>query len=193
MRPELAYMPPQTVLQLQAPPTSHTQPHRVPPPTTRRLYKLTKVFSGAGGSAEVREGPLSVAEEAKTKAASFQVCVGGGGRGGGIMAGQRRSRQRRRAGRHGQYTYMPCHHGSNCLRMATHIASSRLRHPFPSLPPPNPAPQEHLPLIAAICNPGLRERHWEALAEVVGFEVKRDEVTSLKRLLDHDVATHLAK
>ena len=53
--------------------------------------------------------------------------------------------------------------------------------------------QEHLPLIAAICNPGLRERHWTALADLVGFEIKRDEVTSLKRLLDHDIATHLAK
>lgn len=35
--------------------------------------------------------------------------------------------------------------------------------------------------------------HVQALAEVVGFEIKRDEVTSLKRLLDHDIATHIAK
>lgn len=32
------------------------------------------------------------------------------------------------------------------------------------------------PLIAAVCNPGLRERHWAALAGLVGHEVKRDEV-----------------
>lgn len=36
--------------------------------------------------------------------------------------------------------------------------------------------QENLPLITAICNPGLRERHWGVLAEVVGFDIKRDEV-----------------
>lgn len=36
--------------------------------------------------------------------------------------------------------------------------------------------QDNLPLITAICNPGLRERHWGVLAEVVGFEIKRDEV-----------------
>ncbi len=28
---------------------------------------------------------------------------------------------------------------------------------------------------------------------MVGFEIKRDEVTSLKRLLDHDITAHLAK
>lgn len=33
----------------------------------------------------------------------------------------------------------------------------------------------------------------QALAELVGFEIKRDEVTSLRRLLDHDIAVHLAK
>ncbi|KXZ48211.1 DHC-9 protein [Gonium pectorale] len=90
----------------------------------RRLYKLTKVFSGASGNSEQREAPLAVAEEAKTRVQSFQ---------------------------------------------------------------------EHLPLITAICNPGLRERHWAALADIVGFEIKRDEVTSLKRLLDYDIALHIAK
>ena len=53
--------------------------------------------------------------------------------------------------------------------------------------------QGYLPLISAICNPGLRERHWQQMAEVVGFEIKRDEVTSLKRLLDHDIAAQLSK
>ena len=38
--------------------------------------------------------------------------------------------------------------------------------------------QAYLPLIAAICNSGLRERHWSAIAEVVGFEIKRDEVSA---------------
>lgn len=36
--------------------------------------------------------------------------------------------------------------------------------------------QAYLPLIAAICNNGLRERHWIAIADVVGFEIKKDEV-----------------
>ena len=53
--------------------------------------------------------------------------------------------------------------------------------------------QEHLPLITAICNKGLRERHWQAIAEVAGFEVTRDEVTSLRRLLDNDMADHVQR
>lgn len=60
----------------------------VPP---RRLYKLTKFFSGSSGG-EARAGPLAIAEEGKAKVASFQ---------------------------------------------------------------------DHLPLVTAICNPGLRDRHWQ--------------------------------
>ncbi|GLI65190.1 hypothetical protein VaNZ11_008652 [Volvox africanus] len=90
----------------------------------RRLYKLTKVFSGSSGASEQRDAPLAVAEEAKSRVQSFQ---------------------------------------------------------------------EHLPLITAICNPGLRERHWSALADLVGFEIKRDEVTSLKRLLDFDIEMHITR
>ncbi|KIZ07417.1 Dynein heavy chain 7, axonemal [Monoraphidium neglectum] len=53
--------------------------------------------------------------------------------------------------------------------------------------------QAHVPLLAVICNPGLRERHWEAIAEVAGFEIRKDEVTNLKRLLDNGIADHLNK
>jgi dynein heavy chain len=35
--------------------------------------------------------------------------------------------------------------------------------------------------------------HPQALADVIGFEIKRDEVTSLKRLLDHDIAAHMGR
>eukprot|EP00882_Tetradesmus_deserticola_P025162 GHRQ01027621.1.p1 GENE.GHRQ01027621.1~~GHRQ01027621.1.p1 ORF type:complete len:153 (+),score=49.93 GHRQ01027621.1:136-594(+) len=38
--------------------------------------------------------------------------------------------------------------------------------------------QAYTPLIAAVCNPGLRERHWAATAEIVGLEIKQDEVWS---------------
>lgn len=75
----------------------------------RKLYKLTKTFSGAGSDA--RELPLALAEEGKNKVAAFQ---------------------------------------------------------------------NYMPLINAVCNQGLRERHWAAIADIVGFEVKQDEVSACK-------------
>ena len=51
--------------------------------------------------------------------------------------------------------------------------------------------RQHLPLIAAICNAGLRDRHWAAMSDLVGFELKRDEFTSLQRLLDKRVGEHV--
>ena len=51
--------------------------------------------------------------------------------------------------------------------------------------------QELLPLMTAICNAGLHDRHWEQIAAVVGFDVKPDEVTSLRRLLDYNIQDHI--
>ncbi|KAI8464307.1 MAG: dynein heavy chain and region D6 of dynein motor-domain-containing protein [Monoraphidium minutum] len=53
--------------------------------------------------------------------------------------------------------------------------------------------QAHVPLLVAVCNPGLRDRHWAAVAEAAGFEVHRDEATSLKRLLEGGLAEHVAR
>ena len=50
--------------------------------------------------------------------------------------------------------------------------------------------QKNLPLMSAICNEGLRSRHWTKLSEIVGFEIKKDETTSFSRLLDRQIAVH---
>jgi dynein heavy chain len=34
--------------------------------------------------------------------------------------------------------------------------------------------QQNLPLVTALRNPGMRERHWEKLGAAVGFPVKAD-------------------
>ena len=50
--------------------------------------------------------------------------------------------------------------------------------------------QEHISLLSAICNMGLRPRHWAKLSEAVGFEFKRDDHTSLNRLIDRKIVEH---
>ncbi|CAJ1429265.1 unnamed protein product [Effrenium voratum] len=51
--------------------------------------------------------------------------------------------------------------------------------------------KQHLPLIHALCNPGLRPRHWDEISEVVGFSMERDSAFTLSRVVDMDVGTHL--
>jgi dynein heavy chain len=44
----------------------------------------------------------------------------------------------------------------------------------------------HLPLMRALCNPGIRERHWRAISEAVGIQIMPDEYTSLGSLIDQN-------
>ncbi|XP_038676444.1 dynein heavy chain 3, axonemal isoform X3 [Scyliorhinus canicula] len=46
----------------------------------------------------------------------------------------------------------------------------------------------HLPIIAIICNPGIKERHWSEISEIVGFEVKPDKDTTLQQMLEFGLA-----
>ena len=36
--------------------------------------------------------------------------------------------------------------------------------------------KEHLPLLAALFNPGLRDRHWEKMSEIAGQDLRPNEV-----------------
>ena len=58
--------------------------------------------------------------------------------------------------------------------------------------------QQYVPLIATVCNPGLRERHWEKMTEivdVVGYELRADDHTTLKKLIEKplEVNRHLER
>ncbi|EUB58895.1 Dynein heavy chain 7, axonemal [Echinococcus granulosus] len=43
---------------------------------------------------------------------------------------------------------------------------------------------EYLPTMQVVCNPGIQQRHWERISEVVGFEVLPTSETPLYKLID---------
>ena len=56
--------------------------------------------------------------------------------------------------------------------------------------------KDMLPMVHAVCNPGLRTRHWEKMTEIIAipnFELKKDEFTSLQRLIDKGVKEHTVR
>nr|XP_046272657.1 dynein axonemal heavy chain 3 isoform X2 [Scatophagus argus] len=44
--------------------------------------------------------------------------------------------------------------------------------------------KQHLPILMTICNPGIKDRHWEKISSIVGFDVKPDVNSSLLNMLD---------
>ncbi|KAJ8245818.1 hypothetical protein GJAV_G00260630 [Gymnothorax javanicus] len=48
--------------------------------------------------------------------------------------------------------------------------------------------KHHLPILTTICNPGIKERHWEEISNIVGFEVKPEADASLSMMVDLGLA-----
>ncbi|KAJ3297193.1 Dynein heavy chain 3, axonemal [Borealophlyctis nickersoniae] len=49
----------------------------------------------------------------------------------------------------------------------------------------------YLPLITILRNPGLRERHWELMATIVGQSIYPDETTNLTKILDLNLSQYI--
>jgi dynein heavy chain len=49
----------------------------------------------------------------------------------------------------------------------------------------------HLPLIQAMLNPGMRDRHWKSLANTIGYSIQPNDMTTLSSLLEQKVGDHL--
>uniref|UniRef100_A0AAR2LKM6 AAA+ ATPase domain-containing protein n=1 Tax=Pygocentrus nattereri TaxID=42514 RepID=A0AAR2LKM6_PYGNA len=52
--------------------------------------------------------------------------------------------------------------------------------------------KEHIPLVQVLCNPGLRDRHWESMSAVVGFPLKpSEEVACIAHFIPLRLEAHL--
>ncbi|KAM4656706.1 dynein axonemal heavy chain 3 [Amazona ochrocephala] len=79
----------------------------------------------------------------------------------------------------------------------------KLTKSFPDLPQPRRLGETmkfkldkfkmHLPVLSIACNRGMRERHWKQISEIVGCEIKPDETTTLKNILDFGLSKYIDK
>ena len=53
--------------------------------------------------------------------------------------------------------------------------------------------KEHLPLVQVLFNPGLRDRHWEQMSEILGYPLKPDEDTNLARMVEMNLEPYLSQ
>ncbi|KAJ8926978.1 hypothetical protein NQ314_020603 [Rhamnusium bicolor] len=53
--------------------------------------------------------------------------------------------------------------------------------------------KEHMPIIQTLGNPGMKERHWEKISEIVGFPIKVDEELTLERIIDYGLDDYIEK
>ena len=55
----------------------------------------------------------------------------------------------------------------------------------------NGGKQSLLQAILALCNPGMRDRHWDKLSEDIGQQVEPDDELTLQQLLDMNITQHI--
>ncbi|XP_060028831.1 dynein axonemal heavy chain 3 isoform X1 [Erinaceus europaeus] len=53
--------------------------------------------------------------------------------------------------------------------------------------------KQHIPVLTLSCNPGIKERHWQQISEVVGCEIKPTETTCLANMLEYGFSKYIDK
>ncbi|XP_060516742.1 dynein axonemal heavy chain 7 [Cylas formicarius] len=53
--------------------------------------------------------------------------------------------------------------------------------------------KEHMPIIQTLGNPGMKERHWEKVSEIVGFPIKVDDELTLEKIIDYGLSDYTDK
>lgn len=50
-----------------------------------------------------------------------------------------------------------------------------------------------MPIIQTLGNPGMKERHWEKISEIVGFPIKVDDELTLEKVIDYGLDDYIDK
>ena len=53
--------------------------------------------------------------------------------------------------------------------------------------------KEHLPLVQTLFNPGMRDRHWEQISDIVGFPMQPDQDMCLSKLVDMNLESYIPR
>ena len=53
--------------------------------------------------------------------------------------------------------------------------------------------KDYMPLVQTLFNPGLRQRHWDQISEIVGYPLRPDEDQCLSKLVDMQLDSFIGK
>ena len=53
--------------------------------------------------------------------------------------------------------------------------------------------KENLPLLKIFCNPGIRDRHWERMTKIIGFDLKPGLDTPLSTMVEYNLGRFLTE
>ncbi|XP_055265604.1 dynein axonemal heavy chain 3 [Moschus berezovskii] len=53
--------------------------------------------------------------------------------------------------------------------------------------------KQHIPILTISCNPGMKDRHWQQISEIVGYEIKPTETTCLSNMLEFGFGKFIEK
>jgi len=51
--------------------------------------------------------------------------------------------------------------------------------------------QENIPVIAVMCNPGLRPRHWDHMSDIAKFDLMPDSSTTLRKMMRLNIMPYM--
>ncbi|XP_032957944.1 dynein axonemal heavy chain 3 isoform X1 [Rhinolophus ferrumequinum] len=53
--------------------------------------------------------------------------------------------------------------------------------------------RQHVPVLTISCNPGMKDRHWQQISELIGYEIKPTETTCLANMLEFGFSKFIDK